>query len=390
MADSELDDTSKLLDFDDEGSESDSLDLEIQEPLKNDNERAMTDYRAACARLHIFPVKSIVEDTLVRLNINCNNRGLREKDIEAISTVVKMASEKESHREVGIRSIDLSGNQIGVYGMHLLTQALTNEGSTTAQIMHLHLNNVGLRYIPGNEPNRKRERKRVDGILLSIMHMPRLIDLDLGSNKIGDRGMKLLYDEPFSNDIFRLILSDVGMTWRSAECAAQMVDEHPLYEYDVSWNNIGPSGMSKFFKYLKTIQRWQDEMYTLDVSHTGITETCYEDLCEFFHNERFPNCHLIFYPNRIGGDMVTDICLLEYLNMIRSDFQPNFQNGNVGSGELNHGKIGEFDEQNAVFRRWLSQKHPNLIFQASLSQYPNAVLAESNSGKSGGKKKRKK
>ena len=125
MADSELDDTSKLLDFDDEGSESDSLDLEIQEPLKNDNERAMTDYRAACARLHIFPVKSIVEDTLVRLNINCNNRGLREKDIEAISTVVKMASEKESHREVGIRSIDLSGNQIGVYGMHLLTQALT-------------------------------------------------------------------------------------------------------------------------------------------------------------------------------------------------------------------------------------------------------------------------
>ena len=111
------------------------------------------------------------------------------------------------------------------------------------------------------------------------------------------------------------------------------------------------------------------------------THVDYDCICTVF---------LIFYPNRIGGDMVTDICLLEYLNMIRSDFQPNFQNGNVGSGELNHGKIGEFDEQNAVFRRWLSQKHPNLIFQASLSQYPNAVLAESNSGKSGGKKKRKK
>ena len=291
-------------------------------------EMAMTNYLNMCHDLCVFPIKSIVEDVLLRLNINCNNRGLREKDVTAISMLVEMTSKKEPHVEEGIRSIDLSGNFFGVYGSHLLTEALTNRGKSTAQIMHLHLNNVGLRYIRGNKKN----GDMVDEILRSIMNMPRLIDLDLGSNKIGDRGMKLLYDEPFGNDIFRLILSDIGMTERAAVYAAQMVDEHPLYCYDVSFNRIGDNGMSTFFQYLKTIKRWQDEMYTLNVSHTGITDSCYNDLCDFFHNERFPNCHLIFYPNRISGDMTTDICFLEYLNMDREDFQPTFQNNDVESG----------------------------------------------------------
>ena len=65
---------------------------------------AMTKYLNMCQKLFIFPIKSIVEDVLLRLNVNCNNRGLGEKDITAISMLVEMTSKKDPHLEEGIRS----------------------------------------------------------------------------------------------------------------------------------------------------------------------------------------------------------------------------------------------------------------------------------------------
>jgi hypothetical protein len=102
------------------------------------------------------------------------------------------------------------------------------------------------------------------------------------------------------------------------------VNEHPLFEFDISWNCLDPKSVHEFFEELSSIKRFQDEMHTLNISNINANDFNVGDLNGFFHNKKFPNTHVIFYPNKFTSDVVDELCLLEYLNMEAVDFEPSF------------------------------------------------------------------
>ena len=65
-------------------------------------------------------------------------------------------------------------------------------------------------------------------------------------------------------------------------------------------------------------------MNVLNISNTNVNDANARDLIDFFLNPRFPNTHVIFYPNKFSSSVVDELCLLEYLNMGKQDFEPCF------------------------------------------------------------------
>ena len=175
------------------------------------------------------------------------------------------------------------------------------------KIVHLNISNTG--FIIDSDSFSK-------NILLTIMRMPGLLDLDLSHNYVGDEGMKIFHMDKWRSDIFNIRLCDVGFTDASAEFAAELVNEHPLQNYDISWNNLSQGAIHEFFEKLKGIERWQDEMNVLNISNTNVNDANARDLIDFFLNPRFPNTHVIFYPNKFNSSVVDELCLLEYLNRV--------------------------------------------------------------------------
>ena len=303
----------------------DDVDFEGEIEERKTRTNITEEYLFECKQQGVFPVSCVVEDLLQRQWLDCNNRGLQTGDAVSISKVIGKCSY--------ITGINMEGNSsFGDVGVHSLVMAI-NPKNARDTIVRLNLSDTGL----GRAT--KSAGLKIQ-ILEAIMHMPKLVDLDLSENNIGDDGMKYLFDKAWVNDIYRLRLSNIGMTCQSAEYAAQMIDEHPLYEYDISWNNFGPKGMSSLLDYVNSkLVRMQDEMRLLNVSHCGATDACCHNFQEFFRNRLFPNCHIIFYPNRISGDVVDELCFLEYLNMGTDEFQPIFYD-DVPFGGLHEGHIG--------------------------------------------------
>jgi len=303
----------------------DDVDIEEDVEEKKTTTKILEEYLFECKQQGVFPVSCVVEDLFQRQWLDCNNRGLQTGDAVSISKVIGKCS--------CITGINMEGNSsFGDIGVHSLVTAI-NPKDARDTIVRLNLSDTGI------GRTTKLAGLKIQ-VLEAIMHMPKLVDLDLSENNIGDDGIKYLYDKAWVNDIYRLRLSNIGMTCQSAKYAAQMIEEHPLYEYDISWNNFGPKGMSSLLDYVNSkLVRMQDEMRLFNVSHCGATDICSRNFQEFFRNRLFPNCHIIFYPNRISGDVVDELCFLEYLNMGTDDFLPIFYD-DVPFGGLHEGHIG--------------------------------------------------
>ena len=244
----------------------------------------------------------VVDDIIERQWLDVNNRGLSENDAYCIQQVIDVSDE--------VKGINLSGNYMQTRGIHGIVKSLEIH-----KIVHLNISNTGFRM---------NDSSFGQNILLAIMRMPGLLDLDLSHNYIGDEGMKVFHMDKWRNDIFNIRLCDVGFTDVSAIFAAGLVNEHPLQNYDISWNNLSQGAIHDFFLTLKGIKRWQDEMNVLNISNTNVTDENVNDLIDFFHNPRFPNTHVIFYPNKLSSTVVNELSFLEYLNMGKQTFEPCF------------------------------------------------------------------
>ncbi len=259
-------------------------------------------YIEECRGKKCLPISCVVSDIIERQWLDINNRGLKDNDAYCIQKIIDIADE--------IKGINVAGNYICTNGIHSLLKSLEIH-----KIVHLNISNTGFVIDQGDEDendkqdqgeeddndkkdqgeedinNQKKEKEKIitKEILISIMKMPALIDLDISHNYIGDEGMAVFHMDDWRNDIYKINLCDVGFTSKSAKFAALLVNEHPLQEYNISWNCLDTKAVHEFFETLKSIKRSQEEMQLLNISNVNATDANANDFNEFFHNKKFPN-----------------------------------------------------------------------------------------------------
>ncbi|XP_078251373.1 NACHT, LRR and PYD domains-containing protein 3-like isoform X4 [Rhinoraja longicauda] len=167
--------------------------------------------------------------------------------------------------------LGLAFNDLGDSGVKLVSAAL---GNPDCKIQRLELRTVGL------------TDSGAEDLASALSTNPSLTELDLGDNKLGDSGVKLVSAALGNPDckIQRLELRTVGLTDCGAEDLVSALSTNPsLTELELSGNNLGDSGV----KLVSAALRNPDcKIQRLELCSVGLTDSGAEDLASALSTNR--------------------------------------------------------------------------------------------------------
>ncbi|XP_078057484.1 NACHT, LRR and PYD domains-containing protein 14-like [Mustelus asterias] len=159
--------------------------------------------------------------------------------------------------------LNLDYNKLGDSGVKLLSVALRNP-ECKIQKLHLHGNNL--------------TDSCAEDLASSLSTNRSLIDLNLDENKLGDSGVKLLSVALRNPDckIQKLDLNFNGLTDSCAEdLASALSTNRSLIDLNLGGNKLGDSGVKLLFVALRNPEC---KIQKLDLANTALTDSCAEDL----------------------------------------------------------------------------------------------------------------
>ncbi|XP_059817780.1 ribonuclease inhibitor-like isoform X3 [Hypanus sabinus] len=151
--------------------------------------------------------------------------------------VVDLVSALSTNRS--LTELDLAGNKLGDSGVKLVFEALRNPG---CKIQKLCLRSVGL------------TAAGVVDLTSALSTNPSLTELDLRDNELGDSGVKLVFEAVRNPGckIQNLCLRSVGLTAAGVLDLASAVSTNcSLAELDLGGNKLGDSGVKLVFEALR-------------------------------------------------------------------------------------------------------------------------------------------
>ncbi|XP_072894998.1 NACHT, LRR and PYD domains-containing protein 3-like [Hemitrygon akajei] len=161
------------------------------------------------------------------------------------------------------QELRLGGNELGDSGVKLVSAALRNP---ECKIQKLWLWDVGL------------TDSGAEDLASALSTNPSLTELDLGYNKLGDSGVKLVSAALRKPEckIQKLKLNQVGLTDSGAEdLASALSTNRSLTELDLSGNKLGDSGVKLVSAALRNPECKIQKLWLRDV---GLTDSGAEDL----------------------------------------------------------------------------------------------------------------
>ncbi|XP_072133139.1 uncharacterized protein [Mobula birostris] len=216
--------------------------------------------------------------------LNLNNNKLEDSGVKLVSAVLKKSRCKLQElglRDVGLTDsgaedlasalstnrslmeLNLNDNKLGDSGVKLVTAALKK---ANCKIQKLWLRDVGL------------TNRGAEDLASALSSNPSLTELNLGANKLGDSGVKLV-SEALRNPeckIQKLGLYDVGLTDSGAEDLASALSiNRSLMELNLNDNKLGDSGVKLVTAALKKANCKIQKLWLRDV---GLTDSGAEDL----------------------------------------------------------------------------------------------------------------
>ncbi|XP_078391365.1 NACHT, LRR and PYD domains-containing protein 3-like isoform X1 [Cetorhinus maximus] len=164
------------------------------------------------------------------------------------------------------QKLRLTENNLGDSGVKLLSAALRNPG---CKIQELDLRNNNL------------TDSCAEDLSSAVSTNQSLTDLDLGRNRLGDSGVKLLSVGLRNLDckIQRLGLWGTDLTDSCAEDLATVFNRS-LTDLDLGYNNLGDSGVKRLSVALR---RPDCKIQKLNLWDTKLTDSCAEDLASVFN-----------------------------------------------------------------------------------------------------------
>ncbi|XP_072133528.1 uncharacterized protein [Mobula birostris] len=161
-----------------------------------------------------------------------------------------------------LTELNLNDNQLGDSGVKLLSAAL---GNPECKLQKLQLDNIGLTDSGAKD------------LASALSTNPSLTELNLSVNKLGDSGVKLV-SEALRNskcEIQKLWLRDVGLTDSGAEDLASALRTNPsLTELNLGANKLGDSGMKLVSAALRNTECKIQKLWLMDV---GLTDSAAGD-----------------------------------------------------------------------------------------------------------------
>ncbi|XP_078057451.1 NACHT, LRR and PYD domains-containing protein 3-like [Mustelus asterias] len=161
------------------------------------------------------------------------------------------------------QELSLGLNKVGDSGVKLLSTALRNP-ECKIQKLDLHGNNL--------------TDSCAEDLASSLSTNRSLIDLNLDENKLGDSGVKLLSVALRNPDckIQKLDLNFNGLTDSCAEdLASALSTNRSLIDLNLGGNKLGDSGVKLLFVALRNPEC---KIQKLDLANTALTDSCAEDL----------------------------------------------------------------------------------------------------------------
>ncbi|XP_072133414.1 uncharacterized protein [Mobula birostris] len=219
--------------------------------------------------------------SLTELSLNDNKLG--DSGVKLVSEALKISEckiQKLSLRNVGLTDsgvedllsalrtnpslteLNLSGNKLGDSGVKLVSEALRN---SECKIQKLWLYDVGLTANGAKE------------IISTLSTNRSLKELSLNDNKLGDSGVKLVSDALRVSEckIQKLWLRDVGLTDSGVEDLVSALSTNPkLTELNLSYNKLGDSGVKLVSAALKNSDCKIQKLWLMDV---GLTDSAAGD-----------------------------------------------------------------------------------------------------------------
>ncbi|XP_062895928.1 NACHT, LRR and PYD domains-containing protein 12-like isoform X2 [Mobula hypostoma] len=184
-----------------------------------------------------------------------DNVGLTDSAVEDLASALST--------NPSLTELDLGANKLGDSGVKLVSEALRNP---ECKIQKLGLDNVGL------------TDSAVEDLASALSTNPSLTELDLGANKLGDSGVKLV-SEALRNPeckIQKLWLYDVGLTANGAkDLISTLSTNRSLTELSLNDNNLGDSGVKLLSAALRISKCKLQKLWLRNV---GLTDSGVEDL----------------------------------------------------------------------------------------------------------------
>ncbi|XP_072133413.1 uncharacterized protein [Mobula birostris] len=215
--------------------------------------------------------------------LSLNNNKLRDSGVKLVSAALMKSRCKLQElglRDVGLTDsgagdlasalrtnpslteLNLNDNLLGDSGVKLLSAAL---GNPECKLQKLQLDNIGLTDSGAKD------------LASALSTNPSLTELNLSVNKLGDSGVKLV-SEALRNskcEIQKLWLRDVGLTDSGAEDLASALRTNPsLTELNLGANKLGDSGMKLVSAALRNTECKIQKLWLMDV---GLTDSAAGD-----------------------------------------------------------------------------------------------------------------
>ncbi|XP_072356571.1 NACHT, LRR and PYD domains-containing protein 3-like [Scyliorhinus torazame] len=209
------------------------------------------------------------------------NAGLTDSCVEDLASALS--------KNRSLKDLNLGSNNLGDQGIKLLSAALRNPD---CKIQKLELYNNALTHCCTGD------------LACALSTNQSLTDLNLGNNKLGDSGVKLLCLALGNPDckIQKLGLGAVALT---NSCAESLVDalrtNQSLTDLDLSVSNLGDSGVILLSMALRNPDC---KIQKLSLWNAGLTDSCVEDLASALSKNRS------LKDLNLGLNSFTDQCAL--------------------------------------------------------------------------------
>ena len=190
-----------------------------------------------------------------------------------------------------LRELDLNGNAIGEEGVSVLSDTLVNglRGLTSLSMNYCFLSHKCMQSLC---------KALQDGRC-------QLTDVDLGSNEIGDKGARELFENGLTNKhckLSKLNLSSCFLTNQciSSLCKALQGERCQLTDVDLQSNVIGDEGARELFENGLTNEHCK--LTKLNLKRCFLTNQCIPSLCKALQDERYQLTDLVIAGNAIDGE----------------------------------------------------------------------------------------